>query len=112
MQWYFDMAGLSVQSGEKLFRGIVHTKEGEKLCKSGGLSYTQMRELLLAKSGQLGWNPALFGMHSLRTGGTTAAANAGVPNRRHGRWKSETAKDSYIKDSVEKRLDVSKHLGL
>ncbi|KAL5497418.1 hypothetical protein EMCRGX_G013885 [Ephydatia muelleri] len=42
-------------------------------------------------------------MHSLRAGGATAAANAGVPDRlfkRHGRWKSESAKDGYVKDSV------------
>lgn len=93
----------------------MHTKEGEKLRKSGGLSYTRLRELLLAKIRQLGWNPALFGMHGLRAGGATAEPNADVPDRlfkRHGRWKSETAKDGYIKDSVEKRLKVSKRLGL
>ena len=72
----------------RLFRGIVHTREGEKLRKSGGLSYTRLRELLLAKIRQLGWDLDLFGMHSLRAGGATAAANAGVPDRlfkRHGR---------------------------
>ena len=70
----------------------------------------QLRELLLAKIKQLGWDPAIFGMHSLCTGGATAVANAGVPDRlfkSHGRWRSETAKDGYVKDSVEKRLGVS-----
>ena len=64
---------------------------------------------------QLGRDPALFGMHSLRAGDATAAANAGVPDRlfkRHGRWRSETTKDGYVKDSVEEHLGVSKHLGL
>ena len=54
-------------------------------------------------------------MHSLRAGGAMAAANAGVPDRlfkRHGRWKSESAKDGYVKDSVERRLEVSKQLGI
>ena len=32
--------------------------------------------------------------------------------KRHGRWKSETAKDGYIKDALENRLSVSKSLGL
>ena len=27
------------------------------------------------------WVPTFFGMHSLRAGGVTAAANAGVPDR-------------------------------
>ena len=65
MTRYFDMAGLTVQSIEKVFRGIVHTREGEKLRKSGGISYTRLREVVLAKIGQLGCDPTLFGMHSL-----------------------------------------------
>ena len=63
----------------------------------------------------LGMDPLQFGMHSLRAGGATAAANAGVPDRlfkRHGRWRSESAKDGYVKDSVDSRLSVSKSLGI
>ena len=40
----------------------------------------------------------------MRSGGVTAAANANVPDRifkRHRRWKSENAKDGYVKDSLE-----------
>ena len=62
----------------------------------------------------MGWDPKLFGMHSLRAGGATTAANAGVPDRLfkwHGRWKSETAKDGYVKDSLESKMSVSKTLG-
>ena len=29
-----------------------------------------------------------------------------------GRWKSETAKDGYVKDSLSSRLQVSRHIGL
>lgn len=56
-----------------------------------------------------------IGLHSLRAGGATVAANSSVDEsclKRHGRWKSESAKDGYIVDSVEKRLRVSKFLGL
>ena len=55
------------------------------------------------------------GLHSLRAGGASAAANAGVNDRcwkRHGRWTSETSKDGYAADSLERRLEVSKKLGL
>ena len=51
----------------------------------------------------------------MRSGGATAAANANVPDRifkRHGRWKSENAKDGYVKDSLENRLEVSRKFGL
>ena len=56
-----------------------------------------------------------FGVHSLRSGGATAAANRGVPDslfKRHGRWKSENAKDGYVKDTLADRLSVSRKLGL
>ena len=53
----------------------------------------------------------MYGVHSLQAGGATAAANAGVPDhafKRHGHWRSESAKDGYIKDTLDYRLDVSK----
>ena len=50
------------------------------------------------------------GLHSLRARGASAAANAGVEDqlfKRHRRWRSENAKDGYVKDSYESRLSVS-----
>ena len=115
MERYCRMGEVDHSSQAKLFRGIVHAKSGEHLRKNGGLSYTTLRELLLEKLSQLGFDPALFGMHSLRAGDATAAANAGVEDRlfkRHGRWKSESAKDGYVKDSLVRHLKVSKGLGI
>ena len=60
--------------------------------------------LMLQRLAKLGYDATQFNMHSFRAGGATAAANAGVPDRlfnRHGRWNSESAKDGYVKDSVE-----------
>ncbi|KAL5499334.1 hypothetical protein EMCRGX_G010728 [Ephydatia muelleri] len=111
MERYCLMGEVDHTSQAKLFRGIVHAKSGERLRKDGGLSYTTLRELLVETLAQLGFDPALFGMHSLRAGGATAAANAGVEEdrlfKRHGRWKSESAKDGYVKDSLDRRLKVS-----
>ena len=62
---------------------------------------------------QLGYSTELFGLHSLRSGGATAVANAGVNDRlfkRHGRWSSDKAKDGYVKDNLEALLSVSKSL--
>ena len=53
--------------------------------------------------------------HSLRAGGASAAAENGTSDRlisKHGRWKSEGARNGYIKDSLKNRLSVSKNLGL
>ena len=74
-----------------------------------------MREIVLEKLSELGLDRNLFGLHSLRSGGASAAAGAGVPDRlfkRHGRWRSENAKDGYIKDSLESRLSVSQRIGV
>jgi len=64
---------------------------------------------------QFGFPAKLFGLHSLRSGGATAAANAGVNDRlfkHHGRWRSDKAKDGYVKDNLEAVLSVSKSLKL
>ena len=115
LERYISMGGIDLTTKLRLFRGIVHTKQGERLRASGALSYTRMRELFLGKLSELGLDPKQFGLHSLRAGGATAAARAGVPDRlfkRHGRWKSESAKDGYVEDSVAARMAVSKSLDL
>ena len=54
-----------------------------------------------------------IGTHSIRSGGASPAANAGISDclfKRHGRWLSDNAKDGYVKDSLSARLSVSKAL--
>ena len=112
---YLQRTDTSLQVQRFLFRPIRRTKNGECLREAGSISYTCMWEQFKRKVGMLGYNPTDFGLHSLRSGGATKAANAGVPDRlfkRHGRWKSENAKDGYVDDSVEHRLSVTKQLGL
>ena len=107
--------GMQWEEQQFLFQPICSTKAGESLRASGTISYTCLREQFKKKLKQLGYNPAEFGLHSLRAGGATAAANAAVPERnfkRHGRWKSEGAKDGYVEDSLESRAKVSRQLGL
>ena len=115
LERYFNMASLSQQSKLRIFRGIVVSKSGERLCSQGSLSYTHLRELFLHKLSELGFDAKQFGLHSLRSGGATAAVQAGVPDRlfkRHGRWRSESAKDGYIKDSMPALMSVSESLNL
>ena len=61
---------------------------------SESLSYSRLRELELEAFRYIVPDISAIGTHSLRSGGATAAANAGVPDRlfkRHGRWASESA---------------------
>lgn len=111
---YMKVAGITQGSEEHLFRGITGGKS-QTLRTSGSLSYTRFSELLKQKLRDLGYPPVEFSPHSLRSGGATAAAAADVPDRvfkRHGRWRSEKAKDGYVKDTLEKRLSVTKNIGL
>ena len=109
-----EKAGITPGSEGFLFRGITSGK-AQALRPTGNLSYTRFSELLKHKLKDLGFPPVEFSPHSLRSGGATAAAGAGIPDRifkRHGRWKSENAKDGYVQDTLENRLSVTKNLGL
>ena len=93
----------------------MNKKNSQKLRESNAISYTRVRDIILEKLSAIGLDPKRFDLHSLCSGGASAAANAGVPERmfkRHGRWRSENAKDGYVKDSLEERLLVSQKLGL
>jgi hypothetical protein len=70
MECYMKLANVIGSPDLHLFRGIVLSKNGVRLRAQGDLCYTRMCELLLEKLAQVG----------LRSGGTTAAANAGVPD--------------------------------
>ena len=112
MNRYLDRAELS--SDSPLFCQLSKTNCGYKP-RSKGLSYSRFRELVLEAFKYIVPDISAIGMHSLRSGGATAAANAGVPDRlfkRHGRRASESAKDEYVQDSLSSRLSVSKALGI
>ena len=115
LERYLQVAKIPIVTTEFLFRPITKTKIGERLRASGQLSYSTLRELFKKKLTELGYTAVEFGLHSLKAGGATAAANAGVPDRlfkRHGRWRSDNAKDGYVDDSADRRLSVSRSIGL
>ena len=61
---------------------------------SESLSYSRLKELELEAFKDIVPDISVIGTYSLRSGGATAAANAGVPDRLfkpHGRWASESA---------------------
>ena len=111
---YVSAANLDLSSSLPFFRSLYFLKATSTYClRSTGVSYSRTREIVLQAFVELGYPKNLFGLHSLRAGGASAAANAGVSDRlfkRHGRWKTDQAKDGYIKDKLDSLLSVSKSL--
>lgn len=113
---YLTNFQISPESRELIFRPISRGKGACRLvAPDKPISYTTIREAFRRDLKSIGADPSRFGLHSLRSGGATMAANNGVNDRvfqRHGRWKSVQAKDIYVDDDLEQRLTVSKFLGL
>ena len=109
---YISLASIDLTSTDFLFK-----PKGKFRCinKEKGLSYTRTRECIVKKLKSVA--PELNrGTHSLRAGGITTVANTdSVSERclmRRGRWKTETCKNMYVEDSVDKKLKVTKALAL
>jgi hypothetical protein len=58
----------------------------------------------------LGLDKNNFGLHSLRAGGATNAAR--LLKKTHGRWKTDNAKDGYVREDLKSLLSVSMNLGI
>ena len=98
---------MSLFKGITKCRGWQHPRVTNKLvCYT---TITKHLKRLLQKIGE----DRDFGTHSIRTGGTSAAANVGLPDRlfkQYGRWLSDIAKDSYVKDSIKDLFFVTRRL--
>jgi hypothetical protein len=82
------------------------------------LSYTTFLENMRAALSLAGMSKEEakdFGTRCMRTGGASAAAECGVPDRlrlKHGRWVSESVGNGYVQDSLAQLLMVTRNLGL
>lgn len=118
LQRYLTMSGIEENSTDYIFRQLSFCKKSGiyKLRKHNvPLSYTRVREIVLSALKTLGLDYTKFGVHSLRSGGATAAAASGVNDRlfkKHGRWKTDKAKDGYVHENLESKLSVTKNLGI
>ena len=96
---YMKLANINDNLSNYIFQSVVKTNTfGCKLHKSRNLSYTRAREFMLGNLTKVGLPKGNLGLHSLRSGGATAAGNI-VPERliqKHGSWKTECSKNRYI----------------
>ncbi|XP_030844181.1 uncharacterized protein LOC115925113 [Strongylocentrotus purpuratus] len=79
------------------------------------LSYTRTREIVLDAIKPFVTDISAYGLHSMRSGGATAALNANVSLfliSRHGRWKSTKARNAYLQPDAKSDLIPSQSLGI
>ncbi|XP_020623284.1 uncharacterized protein LOC110060823 [Orbicella faveolata] len=91
----------------------VAYQERSSSAERGCMSYSRAKELIKEELGKEGQDPTKFGIHSLCSGGTSAAAALGVPDRlfqRHGGRRSERARNNYVKESLDSLLLVTKSI--
>ena len=97
-----------------LFREI----KGHDSCETvshRALKYSLARSRVLKMFSDIGLNSQEYGLHSLHSGGASAASQKGVSDRlisAHGGWRSESSCNGYIRDNQKTLLSVSKALEL
>lgn len=107
LERYLREAHLDLESDQFIFRAVTFFKSTNKtvLCKQNKpISYTRTREIVLEVLDQLGYDKKQFGLHSLRSGGATAAASNSVPDRllkSHGRWRCEHQRMDIFKNPLK-----------
>ena len=110
---YLRLVNIIIGSSQCIFRAISKDKKSRLRRKNKPISYTTIRQNLLKVIKAVGLNWKDYDLHSLGAGGASLAANKGIPDRlfkRHGRWKSDRAKDGYVEDDFKMFLFVSKNL--
>ena len=116
LKLYMNSSHLSLDSDEYIFRPISASNSCKRLVSvNKPISYSTYRQSFKKSFRDIVPDTTNFSTHSARSGGATSAANSGIPERnfqRHGRWASVSAENTYIKDSLASRLDVSKSLSL
>ena len=111
------LAGIFPSSKEFIFRQVTFLKKTNSYILRKGdkpLSYTRARKVILSGLESIGLDQSKFGIHSLCSGGATASAAAGINDRifkKHGRWRSEKAKDGNLRRAYKKNY-VSTNLGI
>ena len=76
------------------------------------MCYSRAKELIKKELGKECLDPTKFGTHSLRSGGASAAAALGVPDRlfQSGGWRSEKAWNNYVKTFLDLLLLVTRSI--
>ena len=114
---YLELTGLDKNEENYIISRLSKTKNGHNAHGGKPLADSSVRDIFNRDVAPICYEnePGEYSLHSLRSGGATAASNNGVSDRligKHGRWKSGFSRDRYIKDNKKQRLSVTSSLGL
>ena len=114
---FLNNAGLDLGRNKDAFLipTLHKTKKGRKTSNTRGISYSRAYKIFHEHLHLCQIDSASYGLLSYRVAGATIASNNGISElliSKHGRWSSETSRNSYIKDNEEKRLKVCLSLEL
>ena len=120
VQWlrdYLQETGLHSEEENYVISRLAKTKTGHRAHGAHPLSDTTVRDMFNRDIAPIceKIEPGAYCLHSLRSGGASAAINNGTSERligKQGRWKSGFSRDRYLKDGKVQRLSVTKTLGL
>lgn len=93
---------------------LLRAISGPKL-QAKPLTYSKARKQFLEMLQSINVNSKLYGLHSLRSGGASRAAALGISGRlisRHGAWRTSSARNRYIRETLYSRLHITRRLGL
>ena len=115
---YMHEGKLTPTSNLPLFSSLSKTNSGYVM-RSSRLSYSRCRKVFKGAHGVLGCDPKVYGLHSLHLGGIPSVVNNynyKIVSERllklHSRWKTDVAKDMYVKEADSSCLSVLLSLGL
>lgn len=111
---YIHATGLNKNPESFLICRLFKTKCGHIADGNQKISYSAARSTFANHISTV-TDPSKYSLHSLRSGGASAAANNGVSDRKiskQGRWSSNSSRDGYIKDNDTERFSITKQLGL
>ena len=109
---FYSLSGVHTTSEEYIIRSLWSYKTGKlTTAKSKPISYSRCWKIMKKTLAAVCENPDLFSTHSLRSGEATAIAQCTneTPSgekllRLQGKWKSDSIRNTYIKDSLSSRL--------
>ena len=112
---YLHSTGLISEPDSFIFCRLWKTKFGHTAKGQYRISYATARDNFRERLKKMFPDYKNYGLHSLRSGGATAAADNGIGDRlisQHGRWSSVSSRNKYIKDKHSRRFEISRSLGL